>query len=258
MKYVLDLNVSRNRKDDLKQFLEEGNEVIIIDDFVVETFKSNNPYGTLVENFKILKQFPQSVFVSYTRGELFRSELKSGHPVDIDEIISDEDTKTVRYLLSLNETQLEEELCSHKQKADRLINDNNDFSETHIRGLAVKAGKLDMKSYKNDTEKIQADIASVSLDVTRKLLENQCEQAFDFEEFKKRKSEIFMGTYAHVWKVAKWGMDRGYEQASKEKIANDGFDLKYVSLSCFFDGILTNEKWLKECRESILSFYKEE
>jgi hypothetical protein len=256
MKYVLDLNKSRS--DELKCFLEEGNEVIVSDAFYVECFKSENPYGTMEKHFKLLKQFPQSIFVSFSRGELFRSELMSGRPVNNNEIINYETTDNFRNILRLNEAQLKENLCSYKETLEGLIKDHNDFSETFIRGLAAKAGQLDLKPYRDDAEKHHADIAEVSLEATRKLLETQYEQAFDFEEFKKRKSIIFMVTYALAWKVVKWGLERGYEQASPKTIGNDGFDLIYVSLSCFFDGILTGEPWLKECRESILLFYEKE
>ena len=244
-----------SRSQELERFLEEGNEIIILDECVVESFKSNNPYGTLHKHFKILKQFPYSVFASYNRGELFREELNTGIPVQADRVICNECTETLRDILSLDEAQLEFKLGQQKPKAMSLIEEYDDFAEEHIRGLAIKSDSVDISSYRNDKVKLNTDIAIVSADVPKLLLENKCKQPFDFQNFVENKSMIFIVSFANTWKAIRWRLNRGFEQAKPKVMGNDGFDLKYVAISCYFDGILTNENWLKDCRESALSLY---
>lgn len=254
MKFILDLNRAQ-RGDELQSHLASGNDVIIIDDFVVESFKNADPYYSLFMNFSTLREFPQSVFYSRKRGELFTVELQSGRPVRTDEIIDDENTKTLRSLLPLSRGQLERKLSLHSQEAMRLIDFNDEISEQFILELVKKHKELDIKKYRKDPRLLQAHIAETSLMLTEQCLEEKCEKEFDIEEFRKRPSAIFLFYYSLLWKNAKWLIDRGFEEAPIKKICNDGFDLKYVETSCFFDGLLTGEKWLKECRESILAFY---
>lgn len=251
MRKVLDVNMSRD--DELRDFLEEGNQVVLLDEFVVECFKSGRPYQMLYRNLEILRQHPQLVVVPYSRGELVRRELESGLPTPSEEVVCHEYTETLRHLLSLNEEQLKDELVEHEPKAQGLIEDNNEFSEDYIRCLAAKAGQLDMREYHHDKEKLQADIAWVVIDVVKALLERDCKNRYEIDDFIQNKSMLFIVTYAHLWKVVQWRLNHGYQQS--KKIPNDGFDLKYTALSCYFDGILTSEKWLSECRDSILSHY---
>jgi len=255
MQCVIDKNVLRNRGNRLKQFLDEGHQAIIIDEILVESFKSNDPYGTIAEDFKILKHYPQSVFTTYSRSELFRKELETGRPSLPHEIICTEYTDTLRSLLTLDDTQLREKIYEDAKHATTLIDDNSYFSEEFIRGLLIKNIDLDWKSLKTDKHLIHETIKKASLSTTKQLLLKQGKAPFVFDDFIYTKSMIYIVIYALIWDLVRWGIKRGFESAKHKVISADGFDLRYIALSCYFDGLLTNERWLEECRESTLLSY---
>ncbi len=252
MKYVLDVNMSRS--DELLQLLIQGNEIILNDDFFVEMFKARDAVAMLQKNSIHLREFPLSIFYAKTRGELTREEIARGKPVNEQDVISDEDTQKTRWFIGLDETEIEKYLPLFKREAEKRISESNLFSEQFIRNLSIKANELDVKKYKNNPEELEKDMFDSAMTVLEMTLMDKCETAFYIDDFKKQKSVLFLDSYILFWRIMDWVHKKGYSNA--KNIVNDNFDLKYVLASCFFDGLLTKEKWMQDCRTSALSFYE--
>lgn len=248
--FVLDVNKSRS--SELLKFLRDGNQIILNDDFFVEALKAGNAYVMLEKNLKLLKQFPLSVFYAKTRGELVRNEIISGKPTERVEIICDENTEKTRYLIGLDEVELKKYLPKLQAEAMVRIIESNEFSKRYIQNTACAADKLDIKNYKSDVTKLEQDMREVAMTVSEMYLNEKC-KSFNINDFKIKKSVLFLDIYTRLWRVMNWAIQKGY--ANSTNITNDNFDLKYILTSCFFDGLLTKEKWMLDCRASVLSFY---
>lgn len=243
----------------LSNFLNSGNEIIITDDFIIEPFKSSDVIYTFNNNIEILRKYPNQILVTFDRGELIRKELSLGLPLCSKQLISKNRTEIIRDLLNLDKPLLSNKLNRLKNEAKNRIAYQDDFLEKYIRNIIKQAYTLlkkkgQTKEYRNNKVKRLNDIKEVSFSVLELLLKNKCSKSYDINNFIDNNSIIFSQTFIHLWRIVDWVIKGGAENA-KKGIKGDSFDIKYVLISCFFDGILTKERWLDECRFDTLSMY---
>jgi len=255
MRFVLDQNSCH--APELAEYLKSGNEIILIDDFFVESFKSESSICRIYHNLELLRQFPNQVSATYSSGDLFRKELALCAPLKSEQLISADLTSTVRRLLSLEYVKFKNEFTRLKHDATNRIADKNDFTEKYIREGAQETSDLikeegKMKEYRTDcTEKLK-DMRETAFQVLELILKTKHPENYDFKQFKCNNSVIFSSIYIHLWRIIDWAIKNGFKNA-KKKIQGDSFDIKYVLIGCFFDGIMTNDCWLKKCREDTIA-----
>lgn len=252
MQYVLDQNMSRDPK--LSQYLRDGHQIILIDDFFVEIFKADFPIPIFQRNVEILKEHPSSIFYGKSRGDLVRQEILKKAPLSATDLLCEENTQKIRTLISLDSQQLELNLQSFKSESNKRVSESDVFSEEFIRGLSGRADLLDIKKYKHDDELLEFHIFEVAISALGLSLKDKYGESFSIKNFKSKKSVSYFQNYILLWRVLNWALNKGYENA--KKLPHDNFDLKYVLSSCFFDGLLTKEKWMNNCRDSALSSIK--
>jgi hypothetical protein len=254
MRYILDQNMARDKE--LDEFLGNGNEIVLLNDFIVEPFKSLNYEIVLKKNFEILKNYPTKIFVAYERGVLLQKELATGHPIKKDDIIDLETSKIFRdhFLNNVSYNDFS------KSIAKKRINEQENFVEIYIRDLSVQLAKElrqedAIKIYKNDKNKRMNDIKETVFKLLRLVFNVKTTMNYNHEYFEKNISMTFCQPFVHVWRVIDWSLKNGAENA-REAIRGDGFDIEYVVYSCFCDGIFTYEKWMKESREDLMNIFK--
>lgn len=253
MKYVLDVNMCRDNQ--LALILQEDNEVLITSDFLVEVFKADNPKFIFVSNTKIIKGHPQQIFVTYDRGELVRLELAKGKPLKSKEIIDENSTIKFRNWL-VNENELDKILQLAHLEAKKRFEYQKDFINDFIYNATKKLQaslkvEKTRKQYLADKRKLLDDIKEVSLTVMEGFLEKN--NIYDVDSFKRVNSIIYSQNYVLLWRIANWSLLNGIESVALDKLTHDGFDIKYAFISAFFDDLLTNEAWLKECRLDLIN-----
>lgn len=252
MQYVLDQNMSRD--PNLAQYLRDGHQIILIDDFFVEMFKNNSPIPIFQKNVNIIKEYPLSIFYGKSRGDLVREEMKKRAPLSANDLLCDENTQKIRALMSLDASQLGLNIQSFKFESEKRVSESDAFTEEFIRGLSGKVDSLDIKKYKGDNELLEKHVFEVAVSVLELSLKDKFVESFTIEKFKSTKSVSYLQNYILIWRALNWALTKGYQNA--KKLGNDNFDLKYVLSSCFFDGILTKEEWMKDCRSSAISSTK--
>jgi hypothetical protein len=252
MQYVLDLNMSRDPK--LAEYLRDGHQIILIDAFFVEIFKADFSIPIFQRNVKIIKEFPSSIFYGKDRGDLVREEMTKGAPLSANDLLCQENTQKIRTLVSLDASQLELSIQSFKSEAEKRVSESDVFTEEFIRGLSGKADLLDIKEYRSNNELLEKHVFEVAMSILERSLKDEFVKSFTIFKFKSKKSVSYFQNYILLWRVLHWALNKGYQNATK--LGNDNFDLKYVLSSCFFDGLLTKEKWLRDCRSSALSSTK--
>ncbi|MEJ2612953.1 MAG: hypothetical protein P8179_23555 [Candidatus Thiodiazotropha sp.] len=245
-----------SRKDKLSQYLRDGHQIILIDDFFVETFKANadNSVRIFQRNVELLKEYPSSIFYGKNRSELVRLEELKKAPLTTADLLCEKETRKIRRLISLDSQQLELELPLFKSESKKRVSESNDFAEEFIRGLSRKADVPDNKKYKRSDELLELHICEVAMSVLGKRLKDMYGESLSIEKFKSKKSVLYFQNYILLWRALDWALKKGYENS--KNLPNDNFDLKYVLTSCFFDGLLTKEKWMIDCRNSALSSVK--
>ena len=258
MHFVLDRNFSILQ--DLTDYLEPGNEIILTDDFLVEAYRSPFPKSILNDNLKIIRNYRDQLYMTFSRGELFRKELSLRKPLEPDQFINPKTTATLRWLLGLDHNSLDKELLALTAEATDRIAYNDDFREKFIRNTACEAFELlkkanELKTYRTDRNKRINDIREVAFQVLEMTIKQLSSAEFDLELFRQRNSVIFSQTFINIWRTVDWALKNGFQNATKG-IKGDGFDIRYVLVSCFFDGIKTKEPWLIQCREDTLSNFK--
>jgi hypothetical protein len=118
----------------------------------------------------------------------------------------------------------------------------------------AKANLLDIKEYRSNNELLEKHVFEVAMSALEFSVKDKFVKSFTIDKFKSKKSLSYFQNYILLWRVLYWVLNKGYQNATK--LDNDNFNLKYVLSSCFFDGLLTKEKWLKDCRSSALSSTK--
>jgi hypothetical protein len=248
LRFVLDQNIAQ--KQELEDFLAGQNSVIVTDDFIVEPFKSPNPNQILDFNTRILKRHTDQFEVALDIGELMNLELSQGYPVEVPQIISAERTETVRN--SFSNPNLFDTL---KDDAKRRIEEADNLRELHIRPIASNVRELmiqqnTLKLYQHDSLKRISDIAEAARGVMAMIFEKN--QTLNRRAFESQLSVNLVYVFCLLWRTVDWGLKAGFDSA-KSKIKGDPFDLKYVTISAFFDGILTEDQWLHQCRKEMLT-----
>lgn len=129
--------------------------------------------------------------------------------------------------------------------------------------FSIPAGKLTQLMRKDNTKAVyqknnkkrKNDIKeTVFLFLEQYLSDKGIEEA-DRNSFQQRISIYFAQTYSHLWRIVAWSLKGGFQNAEKA-IKGDGFDIKYIQISSFYDCLLTNEKWMNECRKDLLGVFK--
>jgi hypothetical protein len=253
MRYILDQNMARDKE--LDEFLGNGNEIVLLNDFIVEPFKSLNYEIVLNKNLEILRNYPQKIFVAYERGVLLQKEWTTGHPIKKDDIIDFEESEIFRDYLKNNTSN------NHLKKiAEKRINEQENFTDDFIRNPSVQLAKElrqkdAMKIYKNDKNKKINDIKEIVFKLLEFIFKEKTIMNYNHEYFEKNISMNFCQPFVHAWRITDWSLKNGAENA-REAIRGDGFDIEYVVYSCFCDGIFTYEKWMKESREDLMNIFK--
>lgn len=243
------------RNDELEALLDSNNEIIVVNDFIVEGFKSVDPIGTFITNTAIIRNYPDQIHLSHDRGPLVRKEIEKSSPLSPEEIIDSEYTTTFRRWLT-DSDEFQRELPLAKIEAKTRLEHQQLFVEEYMRTPSIELSKMlknkeKRKEYSRNHDKLLHDIKDVTINVmgqflTKSNINNQ-------DCFSSSMSIIYANMYTLFWRISHWTLKNGPITTEKEKLANDGFDLKYILISTFFNDILTNEKWLKECREDCVS-----
>lgn len=249
MKYVLDVNMCR--EPELKALLDSNNEIVVVNDFIVEIFKSKDPMNFFIRNTKIIKDYPDQIHISHDRGPLVRKEIKKCSPLNPEEIIDSESTTIFRRWLT-ESNEFNKLLPRAKIEAENRLECQKLFVEDYLRIPSMELSeKLKIekmwKEYSTNNAKLLDDIKDVSINVMGQFLTKYNVNNQDC--FRGAISIIYADTYTRLWRIADWSLNHGIKNVPIDKLANDGFDLKYVLTSAFFNEILTKEKWLKKCRE---------
>jgi hypothetical protein len=255
MKIVLDQNLARS--EELKSLLEAAHEIILIDDFYVEAFKSASPHQTLNANLKILRQYPNQVFVTEEQDVLLKQELEQKAPIDSSQLINRAATEKIRQILSVAENTLEQIAKNSKADAERRIANRTEYTERLIRDIARSALELmkrdnTLHEYTQNRSKRVSDIAEVAFSLIKMKLEATYPGEALFSRFHNRHSFMFAEIFSFLWRSIDWAIKGGFQSAEKG-IKGDGFDLRYINFSSFFDGILSLESWLADCRVDMLA-----
>jgi hypothetical protein len=257
MKKILDQNMAGRKRSELNEYLSDGNEIIIIDEFMLELCKCSRLEINLKRQLEILKKFPEQVLVTHARGIIINKEIVKARPLEQNDLISSDSTKIFRQILALNDYQIPDFTNDLLVVAEPLLKDKVDFLEEHLRPVIIKAEKLiskksgQKKEYETYTDKKLRDIHEVSAEVLTMFLSQRGLSNEQLNHFKNCKSFILSFIFTHLWRVVDWAV-KGGARNSRKKINGDSFDLTYVLISCFFDGILTGEKWLEQCRKETL------
>ncbi len=246
------------QSEEVKFFFQGGNEIIIIEDFFVELFKTHDPVKYLKYNLAILREYPEQIYVTYGLGELLRKEYSTLSPIKSDSMIDFGNTQIIRSLLR-NEMLLFEYIDILKKKSNDLVIYQNNFLEKYIRSGAFQASVLLKKNnliqtYKSDKLRKLRDISEVTFPVLKNLLNDKCIDEYNFERFEQFNSVNFSQIFILLWRIVDWAIKDGFQNA-KQSIGGDSIDMRYILISCFFDGIFTNEKWMKTCRSDLLTIF---
>lgn len=257
MRYVLDQNMSQDPR--LDKLLKVGNEIILTDDYFVEPFKHHSPKTMFSYNLKILREYSNQILVTYDRGDLIRKELSNFIPIKTNDLIDERSTIFIRNLLKCKEKQFINDLNLWKKEANDRIKYHTNFLEKHIRKLAQTTSDLlksknEIMVYKTDKDKRLNDIKETSFEVLKQMLNDHCSDRNILNIFKKDLSINYSHIFIHLWRVVDWAIKDGFQNATKS-IKGDSFDMKYILISSFFDDILTQEIWMKTCREDLLKIF---
>jgi hypothetical protein len=257
MRYVLDRNFARSCK--LKEVFRAGHSIIVPDDFVVEAFRSAKPFSCLLADFRILREFPNQVYYAHDRGPLYRRELIKGLPLNSDQVISQTSTEKFRCLLSVSTDEKTLSEVLDFDEFDSLAKDRlryqKSFREQFIRDSTLKAEEDPkfIEELRNPLKRLEL-LQKSTFTLTEEALKLQ---KIEVAPFRERNSIIFAFNYTLLWRVFNWAIRKGIRTTSERKFRGDPFDLKYVLISCFFDGLLTNEECLKKCREECCGVFSE-
>ena len=255
MRFVLDQNLARS--DALKARLEAGHEIIFTDDFFVEAFKSASPQQTLNTNLRILREYPWQILATEEQDVLLKLELEQGAPIRTEQLISIEGTQKIRDMLSVNEATLAQIVHNSRADAERRIANRTEYTERLVRDIAKHALALmkrdnALQEYGNNHTKRISDIADVAFQIIKMKLDAVYPSDNIFSNFENSHSLMFAEVFSFTWRSVDWAINGGFQAADKA-IKGDGFDLRYVNFSSFFDGILSLEPWLTKCRTEMLS-----
>jgi hypothetical protein len=254
MKKVLDQNMARSEL--LRDYLTKGNTIIVTDDFLLEPCKSSDLEYTLNQQLEILRDYPDQILVTYDRGELVRKELAQGMPLAPEALISSSSTEWFRELLTFRDEQFKKSVNVLQLEAEERLKYQDNFLETNIRSVIMKAEELIRKKPNSKSEyrvelKRLSDIKETSLTVLNMLLVDRVMNKKSISNFNTGKSFTLFYLFTHLWRIIDWALKGGASNA-KKGISGDSFDLKYVLVSCYFDGVLSKEKWLCSCRNEAL------
>jgi hypothetical protein len=251
MRYVLDQNMTRDNK--IENYLRDGNEIILLHDFIAEPFKSPN-YETILENnLKILRNYPQRIFITFERGKLLQKEWDTGHPIKKDDIVDPETSETFRNYLR-NTVPYSNVL---KQNAEKRINEQEYFAENFIKNVAIQyftEAEEMIHIYKNDRNKKINEIKELVFKLLKYTFDKKYVTNDNIRFFEENISMNFCQSFILVWRIVDWVIKKGARNA-KKAIRGDGFDIKHVVYSCFCDGIFTCEKWMEESRKDLLALF---
>lgn len=249
MKYVLDVNMCR--EPELKALLDSNNEIIVVNDFIVEVFKSKDPMDIFIRNTKIIKDYPDQIHISHDRGPLVRKEIKKCSPLSPEEIIDSESTTIFRRWLT-ESNEFKKVLPQAKIEAETRLKHQEIFVEEYLRTPSMELSKKlkiekTRREYFTNNAKLLDDIKEVTVNVVSQFLtkHNVNNQGC----FSSSMSIIYAQMYTLLWRISDWSIKNGINTVPIDKLAHEGFDLKYVLVSTFLDGIVTEEEWLKKCRE---------
>lgn len=251
---ILDQNRARSPKLDC--FLNQGNKIVLTDDFLLEPMKSSNVGYTVDLNLEILRKYPDQILVTFDRGELIRKEFSQGSPLISAQLISAERTEIIKDLLKLDKSSFGVKIENLEyEAADRLAYQDN-FLDQYIKNIAIETSTLmqnnnETKEYRENKSKKLEDIKKVSFEILELTLKEKSKK-YHIDSFINNNSIIFSQIFIHLWRIVDWAIKGGAKNARKG-IKGDAFDIKYVLISCFFDGILTKETWLDDCRSDTLS-----
>jgi hypothetical protein len=256
MVYIVDINMSRS--DELKTILEKSHTVVLTDDFFVESLKGTDPKKMFHSNTRLFADHINSLYVSFDRGPLYRQELINGKPLSKEEIIDYSSTAIIKdIILDINKYD-----CVSKHfitEAKNRVAYQKAFTEKYLLNASgflkkIFANTNCRKEYNSNRSQLLSEIKETTLQVVEMILK---EANINSEPFMSSNSVIYANTYILLWRVVHWTLKNGIENVHLDKLAHDGFDLKYVLVSSFFDGILTEEEWLKQCRMDLLNSFIE-
>jgi hypothetical protein len=189
MSYILDQNMTRDNA--INDFLKDGNEIILINDFIVEPFKSPNYQIILEKNLEILRRYPEKIFITFERGILVQKEWNKGYPIENDDIIDFESSKIFMNYLK-NKIQYGSIL---KQNAEKRIKEHEDFVEIFIK-KALEQYSKELKNlryvYKSDKEKKINDIKELVLKLLGDILNEKCSTNYNIRLFEKKHFNEFL------------------------------------------------------------------
>jgi hypothetical protein len=253
MRFVLDLNMSRDEK--LIDILKDGHNIILIDDFFVELFKSNDPVKTFELNTKILQKYSSQIYYCHDIGILFRLE-KIGRPLKKHQLIDMKTTSIIRKLILMPDI-FQSQIEKFKIEASKRISEQENFIQEYLRKTTQQLSALlkstaSRNAYIVDKEKRLCDIMGTTfLVMERYLIDNKNKKLFW-----EKPSVIFNYTYILLWRIVDWALKNGITDKPINKLTNDGFDLRYIMYSSYFDDVLTKESWLSECRSDCMLSFK--
>lgn len=248
--YVVDQNMLRS--DDLEKYLSEGNQIIITDHLMLEPFKAEPKNHSLMinRNLQILTAYPnQTIVISGGLGDLMRIEKSQGFPISIDQLVSEENTLIFNNWLENHNKLIYRGL---NIAMERINEDQNYIKDTYkplIQKLSSGIKGEERRRYKGDKSSRVADIKDTALELLK------IEFNHDVNSFIEKKSIWLTFCIVHIWRILDWAIKNGAD--SSKSINGDQFDIKYVVLSCFFDGLLTKEKWMMECRKDTLTIFND-
>lgn len=258
MHFVLDLNYARS--EELELFLQNGNNVILTDDFLLEPFRSSEVSRILLNNIQILRKYSEQYHISYSIRELIDKETNLKHPLTQIQLINPDSTSEIRSLLAQPDHMIQKRINDIQPKATRKINLATEFTENYIRDMASYTQKKMKKeqplfSYSNNYVTLLADISYAAHQMTFNNMKTRGGLNNYPSIFHTQLSISFAFSFSYIWRIIDWAIKDGFQNANNS-IKGDVFDIGYLAISSLSDGILTKDKWINKCRDELISVFE--
>lgn len=265
MRMVVDKNYSQT--NELHSFLKQGNKAVIIDAFMIETFKNIPTVSGLRQAFSVLCKFQSNVEIMKTTEQINRihnlnlSGLQK-RLIDVKQTAAFPEFCKILFSTN-NEAIILKRLnvFEHSNFSNRYI----DHNSSHSLDKVIESMEYFRKEFINSEIKVFLEKERCNKEFLQKLSKHAFMLCANFMNNDKRMETRYdraKNTYYFRLSVAsmilmmRWLLDGGYKDKRRELLNNDMMDTIYIANASFFDGLLTNDNKAKKMLDIISTLLK--
>ena len=258
MIYVLDQNYMRS--EELRDRVDSSDDLFVIPDAAFEEMvKAPEWKDTIRNSFRILGRSLDRVLFTAGMGELLSYEIRSGKPVELEQIVPPALAAASGLFVSL--------ILKGDSASDDLIPQVNELRESLL------AGRPDGATQKSQMAALKMKLAKTNGSaLTREMRNQRMEKDARLGLLKLRAEALAkphlavalldaaidlsrLATtrfyYATLWQTENWLLNGGLDDANPNLLANDAFDLEYAIFGSFFDGLLSRDRKASACAQDL-------